>query len=216
MDQVGMVGSVPVFNDKPSKFADSEVTSEKLQMDFLKLLTKQLEYQDPMSPLDNTQFTAQMAQFTSLSEQQKGNGLLEKLLQSMTTDHLNQGVAYIGKEVVVEGNNLEARDGRATVTLDLDEPATVSVTIFDAEGKRVHSIESRTLEAGRRQLAVEDPDLGEGSYTYAVSVLSGNEKAVTSLETGVVTGVVNGKDEVLLALNGRQVSLGDVRQVGLV
>ncbi|RIX79089.1 flagellar hook capping FlgD N-terminal domain-containing protein [Acidovorax cavernicola] len=66
--------------------------------DFLKILLTQLTYQDPLKPMDNQQFMAQMAQFTSLEQTQQLNTKIETLI---TNQAALQSVGLIGKTVDV-------------------------------------------------------------------------------------------------------------------
>jgi flagellar basal-body rod modification protein FlgD len=66
--------------------------------DFLRILTTQLNYQDPLKPMDNTEFVAQLAQFTSLQENQQTNDKLDTLLNIQSA---TQSVGLIGKTVDV-------------------------------------------------------------------------------------------------------------------
>ncbi len=68
------------------------------QEDFLKILTTQLSYQDPLKPLDNQQFMAQMAQFASLEQSRTMNDNLESLLAVQSA---SQSIGLIGKTVEV-------------------------------------------------------------------------------------------------------------------
>ena len=66
--------------------------------DFLKILLTQLTYQDPLKPMDNQEFMAQIAQFTSLEQTQQINTKLDTLLSSQSS---LQSVGLIGKTVEV-------------------------------------------------------------------------------------------------------------------
>jgi flagellar basal-body rod modification protein FlgD len=68
------------------------------QEDFLKILLTQLTYQDPLKPLDNQEFIAQFAQFSSLDQTRQSNENLETLLLMQMAD---QGVGLLGKTVEV-------------------------------------------------------------------------------------------------------------------
>lgn len=69
--------------------------------DFLRILTTQLNYQDPLKPMDNTEFVAQLAQFTSLQENQQTNDKLDNLL---TIQSATQSVGLIGRTVDVSAS----------------------------------------------------------------------------------------------------------------
>ncbi len=66
------------------------------QQDFLKVLLTQLTYQDPMKPMDNQQFMAQMAQFTSLEQTQQLNTKIETLIGNQAA---LQSVGLLGRTV---------------------------------------------------------------------------------------------------------------------
>ena len=77
-------------------------TGSKSQLDrdaFLKLLIVQLRNQDPLKPVDDKEFIAQLAQFSSLEQMQNVNKNLELLNQAQATSTFQQGVALIGKTI---------------------------------------------------------------------------------------------------------------------
>ena len=77
--------------------------------DFLTLMVAQLQHQDPTKPMDNTEFVAQLAQFTNLEESQKTNKNLEELL---TLQRLTQAGSLAGREVEFLGAEGRAETGR--------------------------------------------------------------------------------------------------------
>lgn len=68
------------------------------QEDFLKILLTQLSYQDPLKPMDNQEFIAQMAQFTTLEQTKQLNDRLDSLLSIQSSD---QSIGLIGKTVEI-------------------------------------------------------------------------------------------------------------------
>ena len=102
---------------------------------FLTLLTAQLRNQDPLSPMDSTQFTNQLVQFSGVEQQLKTNDLLSTLAENNRLSAGATAVAYLGKEAVAATNlaGLSQAGGEATWTYDLARPASdVRVTIKDA------------------------------------------------------------------------------------
>ena len=94
--------------------------------DFLRILTTQLNNQDPLKPMDNQQFVAQLAQFTSLQQTQQMNQKLDALLSIQAA---NQSVGLIGRSVDVQtasgqssgrvtAFSFASGEPRMTVTLD--------------------------------------------------------------------------------------------------
>jgi flagellar basal-body rod modification protein FlgD len=78
------------------------MTDEITQTDYLKLFMQELTYQDPLKPVDNREFMAQMAQFSSLQEARTTNESLNTLLNM---NHANQSLMMLGKEVKVSGSD---------------------------------------------------------------------------------------------------------------
>ena len=79
----------------------AQVNSQGLE-DFLKVLLTQLTYQDPLKPLDNQEFIAQLAQFTSLEQNRQSNDRLQQLL---TIQSATQSVGLLGRTVEIQPSN---------------------------------------------------------------------------------------------------------------
>ena len=90
------------------------------QTDYLKLFMQELTYQDPLKPVDNREFMAQMAQFSSLQEARTTNDNLVRLL-GMTP----QSLSLLGKKVVVEGYEGEGRV--QSISYQGDLPALLTI-----------------------------------------------------------------------------------------
>ena len=70
--------------------------------DFLLLLTKQLQNQDPLKPMDNTAFISQMANFSSLEQMTNMNANLEKFTSYAAQNYKTEGIGFLGKEVAAQ------------------------------------------------------------------------------------------------------------------
>ena len=125
------------------------VNNPKTQLgkeDFLKLLTVQLRYQDPMNPLENTEFIAQMSQFSSLEQLQNMNQTLGQNLESENRLHTafmnNIATSLIGKNVEIPTREIEYNgDDPAILTYRLGEGThKASAQILDARGQLVRSL----------------------------------------------------------------------------
>lgn len=109
----------------------SAVNTQQLgigQEDFLKILLTQLTYQDPLKPLDNQEFIAQMAQFTSLEQTRQLNANVESLLQIQSA---TQSIGLIGKTVEVRTASGSEIGTVTTLTFENGSPA---LTIQTAAG----------------------------------------------------------------------------------
>ena len=74
------------------------------QADYLQLFMQELTYQDPLKPIDNREFMAQMAQFSALQEAQQANESMSQLL-GMTSG--NQSLLLLGKSITIKDSNEE-------------------------------------------------------------------------------------------------------------
>ncbi|MEO5377722.1 MAG: hypothetical protein H7832_08075 [Magnetococcus sp. DMHC-6] len=204
---------LPQANEAKSLYSDgSDTSADALQTDFLKLLTTQLQYQDPLEPMENTDFTSQLAQFSSLSAQQKSNDLLNKLLTSMGGSNLSQAVSYIGSNVVSEGNQTTVKEGEADVMFELGKTSDVTIALYDASGTEIQRLDPQTYHAGEWNVKLTDLQQADGIYSFKAWV-EGDSSAVTTLESGIVTGVINGANGTELNIGGRTVALENIRRV---
>ena len=167
------------------------------EQDFLLMLITQLTNQDPLNPMDGSEFAAQLAQFTSveqllsLNETLSGQGEIFNLLAEtmgeslvaqgemlgLLADSLNRSAAMslIGMRVDVPGNAVHW-DGAtpAPLAVELDAPAaTLHVTLRDENGEAVQTFILEGVEAGRHELIWDGLDsegnpLPEGVYTFEV------------------------------------------------
>jgi flagellar basal-body rod modification protein FlgD len=99
------------------------------QADFLRLLTTQLKSQDPLSPMDNTAFVAQMAQFSQVSGIAEMNATLKSLTTQLGDDRLASATALVGKAVAADGDFARvqslSRSAAGAITLHLDGGTTL-------------------------------------------------------------------------------------------
>ena len=90
---------------------------------FLKILTTQLQNQNPLDPIDSSQFTDQLVQFSSVEQSIKTNKNLEQLIALSGANAFTGVVSYIGKEVTAEGAATNLKDGAASWSFSLTKDA---------------------------------------------------------------------------------------------
>jgi flagellar basal-body rod modification protein FlgD len=98
------------------------------QQDFLKVLTTQLQFQDPLKPMDNDQFLAQMAQFSTLGLMQQQTDSTNSLLTIQTA---TQTVGLLGKSVQVTTSTGAQTGSVTTVTFQTDGTPKLAVKLAD-------------------------------------------------------------------------------------
>lgn len=164
---------------------------------FLTMLVAQLQNQDPLNPMEGTDFTAQLAQFSGLEQQFNMNDNLEAILNALDTKRQENLMDYIGKEVIGESNSVSISKGETTSGYyTIDDDADVSIAIYDAKGNLIKNIYAGQMNAGTHPIDWDGQNLEgnpapDGAYTFEVLALNeigGYVSAQTSVE-GKVTGV---------------------------
>ena len=190
--------------------------------DFLHLLITQLQNQDPLNPTDHTEFTAQLAQFSSLEQLSNVNDNLEQLQNFQASTNNSQAISLLGKEITANGNFLQLTDGEpigCDFSLDRDA-AAVSVNIYDSTGEFVKAFDSKDLAAGRHTLVWDGTDrngnpVRDGHYTFEILAADANGQNVkaTPFFTGTVDKVTFENNTPILISGEQKIAHGDVIQV---
>lgn len=205
----------------PTNAADAQGLNQNFDQ-FLKLLTTQLQNQDPLSPMDTAQFTNQLVMFSQVEQQLKSNDTLNKLLTMQTINMTALGVSFIGKDVQVAGSSFTA-DGTNPVKLAYSLPATAAVgtiSVTDASGNVVFT-KPADLNTGTHDFTwdgkTSDGSMAPaGTYTLTVGAqdASGAPLNVTDYVPGRVSGLETADDGTLMLNVGNQlVPMTDVRKI---
>jgi len=170
--------------------------------DFLTLLVTQLKNQDPLKPMDNTTFVAELAQFSQLDQSTKQVELLQQSITNQTDSLQYSLLPMVGRNVQVEGSLIDLKDGPAKLTYALErEASTVRVTIQDAQGRAVRTLDLGTQSAGKQEVLWDGRNqngqlMPNGMYQYQLSAKDAKGAAVVAApsSTLVISGVrmVNG------------------------
>ncbi|MBU1378670.1 MAG: flagellar hook assembly protein FlgD [Alphaproteobacteria bacterium] len=176
---------------------------------FLSLLTTQLKNQDPLAPMDSTQFTQQLVQMTGVEQQLLTNDLLGKLVSNTGTG-VSTAVSLIGKEVRADTNIAALKGGKAEWGYSLDRAASdVKLEILDSKGRVVRTIAPTDNKIGEHKLTWDGKgaggtDLPDGTYSLKVTAKDSEGTAVVSktFSDGKVTGVEQQDGLTYLTING--------------
>jgi flagellar basal-body rod modification protein FlgD len=185
--------------------------------EFMKLLLAQLKNQDPLKPMDGTDFAAQLAQFSSLEQLKNLNTTLETQSVNQMTLGYAQSVNMIGKEAVTNSGNTVTANGQTTeLNYSLAKDAqTVTISIMDKDGKLVKSWDESARTAGMNSATWDCSGVEKGDYFYQIAAKdsSGAPVAAETMTTGVVTAVHFRSNQILVTLNGREVPLNAISEV---
>jgi flagellar basal-body rod modification protein FlgD len=174
-----------------------------------------------LNPLDSTEFTSQLAQYSSLEQLLNINGNLESLQASQEQDHRLQALDFLGKEVIADGDMLfleqnQMSEGRFSLT----EKADCTALIMDSNGYPVRSIPLGVLESGEHQFQWDGIDasgtkMDRGIYSFEITAMTedGTILPVTTQITGKVTGVNLETESPVLFLGDIPLYLSQVREI---
>jgi flagellar basal-body rod modification protein FlgD len=208
-----------------SAFATQQAVEQNLDRDdFLKLLVAQLQHQDPLEPQDNSEFVAQLAQFSSLEQVTAINDRLDLLSTQSRGLSNTETVNLVGKEATVRGAIVTAKGSGSAVpvtfTLEGDTDST-TVVIQDQNGRTVRTIDVGAHASGLVQLnwdGRDDTGLVQPAGSYKVNVRAtvgeGSPVSVSQQTQSTVEAVSFDQGYPVLHLaNGISVPVSDLLRV---
>lgn len=163
------------------------------QGDFLKLLVTQLKQQDPLNPTNNTEFVAQLAQFSQLEQSVKQAQLMQQSLDAQASSLQFTLLPMVGRHIGVDMPLVQLGQGPAAIRYALDKDAArVSVNILDQQGQVIRTLEYAGRPSGlnvaewdgENQNGVPMPP---GVYRYVLSATDAQGAAVTSQSRAQLT-----------------------------
>jgi flagellar basal-body rod modification protein FlgD len=186
---------------------------------FLTLLTTQLKNQDPLSPLDTNQFTAQLVQFAQVEQQLKSNSQLSTLVSLQQTAQSTAALNFVGQKVDVAGATTALTNGTATWQMAVPKPATATITIKSSTGQQVFS-GNYALNAGTQPFVWDGKDSSglqwpDGNYTISVTAqdASGQPMAVPTEIEAVVDSADLTQTPPVLSIAGQDYTLDKIKRV---
>lgn len=171
---------------------------------FLQMLTAQAQYQDPLEPMDNSEYAAQLAQFSMVEQQVMTNDLMEQLMTTLGANNMSSAANWIGMEALVQGP--VQYDG-TPVTISPNPPITadqVDLIVSNAQGKEVQRIQIPTSSDpfSWTGLNASGNPLPNGEYTFEIESSAQGEVLMTepALSYSRVTEARIEEGETLLVL----------------
>lgn len=152
---------------------------------FLKMLTTQLQNQDPTKPMDTSEFTQQLVQYSQVEQQIKTNDQLKSMLTSIQASSSAASTGFLGKTVTVDGSSATLANGAATWSYALgDDASTLQLLIQNSTGTTVRTLTGDATK-GTHSVTWDGRDgtgnkLADGTYKLVVSAKDAAGTAITS------------------------------------
>jgi len=188
-------GASSVSDEKTS----SGSSTGELGMDqFLNLFIAQIQHQDPLSPLDSAEFTAQLAQFTGVEQMYGMNSKLADIEEALSgQNEQRDDLGFIGKTVKADDNTMRVDNGLVqSGSFNIDESGYVTIDVYDSEGQIVRTFYDGWEDKGEHDVSWDGRDdagelVGDGTYTFEITARDENGLYISSNTyiSGEVTGV---------------------------
>lgn len=176
---------------------------------FLTMLVAQLENQDPLNPMDGTDFSAQLAQFSQLEQLMNLNESMDALSGSFAEKSEDSVMQYLGKQVTGNVDTMNVDEGTVSGGFySLTQPSDVMISITDADGNTVKTLYDGQQNAGSHLISWDGTDnngdaVEDGTYHYTVQANSGYGYVnVDTTVTGEVEGIAYNNGSPYLVVQG--------------
>lgn len=176
---------------------------------FLTMLVAQLQNQDPLNPMEGSDFSAQLAQFSQLEQLMNLNDSMEKLAASSTSESQKDLMSYIGKQVTGEVDSMQVEQGAVSGGFfNLNEAAEIRVEITDESGNIVRTLPLGTKGTGSHLISWDGTDASgeaveDGTYNYRVLANTGSGfTQIPNEVAGTVEGIAYNNDKAYLVVQG--------------
>ncbi|MFC4308561.1 flagellar hook assembly protein FlgD [Steroidobacter flavus] len=221
------IGTDPIQNWAAQAQAEAEARQKKDQTlgidSFLTLMTAQLKNQDPLKPLEGTEFISQLAQFGTVTGVQEMGTSLETLASSLRATQTLNGSTMIGRDILASADSFDHTQG-GSVSGQIDVPAgttSLQLRITDSTGAVVREIQLETAEGTQNftwdGMRTDGTQAESDTYDIeAVATVRGETGSLEVLMAGHVASVSMDASGNNLALNTPtlgSISMADVRRV---
>lgn len=221
MEVAGTNTNVPSSGLSQTNDNQSDTDASALASDFetfLKLLTTQLQNQDPSKPIDSTEFVAQLASFSSVEQQINMNNKLDKLISTMSSEVTSDLAQWLGKDVKSDAKS-DFSGKPIDVYYSKPDEATRSDLVIHADDGSV--VKRLPVDATKSHIEWDGTDefqnaAPNGTYAFSLENFDGNQylskTPVETFSTVVETRLVDG-DVSLVFGDGTNMMASEVNAV---
>ncbi|MAF97048.1 MAG: hypothetical protein CMH26_00265 [Micavibrio sp.] len=164
-------------------------SAEELEQDkieFLNLLLTQLENQNPLDPMDATEYTSQLVDYSQLEQQMEINTELSDLSDLVAENSATAGLSYIGQTVELDSDTTSVQDDSATWAYTVDGIASeVNITIQDENGDVIYEGEGTNNSTGANIFTLDMTDSGYANGSLLTMYVAASDSSGKTLDTTV-------------------------------
>ena len=158
---------------------------------FLQLFTTQLKNQNPLSPMDNEAFVAQLAQFSSLEAMKGVQASMEDMAAEAQTEKFLLGSSLLGKTLNLDGSSVRGGSGReieAKALMPMSADSAVFSVYDAASGQLIYRENFDNLKSGEKELKWDGKDahgdeMPDGTYNFAMTAEKAGDRFAVPLTT---------------------------------
>jgi flagellar basal-body rod modification protein FlgD len=219
MNQLGLTTAASNSNSSTVATASDQLN----QSDFLKLMTTQLNNQDPTQPSDSSQMLAQMAQLSTVSGIQSMQSSLQQLVKTMMASQTTQAAGLVGHQVIAAGSGATLTSNGLAGAIDLTQDTNqLTVGIYDSAGQLVKQVNMGTQSQGTvpfswNGIADNGAAAPDGLYQIRASAnINGTAQAMSTYVASTVDSVTVDSATQNIMLNtsgGDAINISDIKQL---
>lgn len=204
--------------EQATQTSQQKVTLAEDFSQFLQLLTTQLQNQDPLAPMDSTEFTNQLVQFSQVEQQINSNQKLDSLLALQLSSISSVALGYVGMDISYVSAEMNY-DGTTPVDINYalsEEAVTAKVNIYDDEGTLVYSADA-PKDTGTNSftwsgITTSGQPVEAGTYTVKIDALNKDDAAIenSTVVSGHVRGIETQNGVVYVLVGDRAVAISSI------
>lgn len=197
-----------------SQFVDAKNHNKMDKNGFLKLLSHQMQNQDPFKPMDQKAFATDLAQFSQLEQMTQVNKNLEGMGTNAPMESKFYGASFIGKKVTTKGTSVEYPGDQSRVNLPYSLPKdaeSLTINIMDSSNNLIAKVEKENVSGGSQNfvwdgIAMDGTPAVKDTYRYVVRAKdeTGGDFSGETNAVGLVTGVSFNNGEVILEVDNKK------------
>ncbi|MFN3407170.1 MAG: flagellar hook assembly protein FlgD [Caldimicrobium sp.] len=211
------------INEKTNQPADLKRIPKKVldKEAFMQLFITQLQFQDPMKPMENHEMALQLAAFNQVDQLFNLNEKFSQLVDLYKANEYTLLANLVGKQVKIEGNTIRVEGGNFLGGFfELTDPANVvNISIRDSQGRLIKNIPLYNLSPGIHKINWDAKDqsgqpVPDGNYKISITAGEGNNlKSITPLVVAKVTGATLGEKPTLKINDSENIELNQIKEI---